>query len=75
MRVIIENVHEAVKAVQNGELTLFTAALKAGVVSAQDSDETGCTLLHWAALNNRCEIARILINQGADVNSTGGWYM
>ena len=68
----IESIADAVKAVVEGEIAALTAALKSGVVTAQDVDESGCTLLHWAALNNRCEIASVLINKGADVNSCGG---
>lgn len=30
------------------------------------------TLLHWAAINNRIEIAKYLINKGAKVDAIGG---
>jgi ankyrin repeat protein len=30
------------------------------------------TLLHWAAINNRIEIAKYLINKGAKIDATGG---
>ena len=32
----------------------------------------GCSLLHWAAINNRCIIATLLINNGAIIDKTGG---
>ena len=32
----------------------------------------GCSLLHWAAINNRHDIAELLINQGAIINIPGG---
>lgn len=32
----------------------------------------GCTLLHWAAINNRCKIAILLLDHGADSNGIGG---
>jgi ankyrin repeat protein len=30
------------------------------------------TLLHWAAINNRIEIAKYLINKGANIDAVGG---
>jgi len=30
------------------------------------------TLLHWAAINNRTEIAKYLINKGANIDAVGG---
>jgi palmitoyltransferase len=41
-------------------------------VSANQLDHEGCSLLHWAAINNRLQIASYLIDQGADVNYAGG---
>lgn len=35
-------------------------------------DEENITVLHWAAINNRLEIASYFIQQGADVNAVGG---
>ena len=36
------------------------------------NDKSGVTLLHWAALNDRIEIAKLLINRGAEVDAIGG---
>lgn len=36
------------------------------------SDKDGCTLLHWAAINNRLQIVKYLISRRADVNAVGG---
>lgn len=58
----------AVEAVQNGDLS----SLKVTQQLAVEKDDEGVTLLHWAAYNNRCRIATILIDNGADVNSKGG---
>ena len=33
---------------------------------------TGCSLLHWAAINNRGIIAALLIQNGAIIDKTGG---
>ena len=35
-------------------------------------DAEGITLLHWAALNNRLEVAKYLISKGAEVDAVGG---
>lgn len=35
-------------------------------------DERDCAALHWAALGDRLDIIRILIERGADVNIIGG---
>lgn len=39
-------------------------------VNQRDADDV--TLLHWAAINNRLEIADFLLSQGAGVNTVGG---
>lgn len=36
------------------------------------TDPDGCTLLHWAAINNRVRIAQFLLNAHCDINSSGG---
>ena len=41
-------------------------------ISAKSCDGDLCSLLHWAAINNRVEIAKFLISHGAAVNFPGG---
>lgn len=41
-------------------------------LSANASDADGCTLMHWACINNRLEIVKHLLKCGADVNAIGG---
>ena len=55
----------AVEAVQNGDLP----SSKITQQLSTEKDEDGITLLHWAAFNNRCRIARALIDNGADINA------
>ena len=38
-------------------------------VSANAKDAKGSSLLHYAVTNNRLEIAQVLINKGADINT------
>uniref|UniRef100_A0A1I8BRD2 ANK_REP_REGION domain-containing protein n=1 Tax=Meloidogyne hapla TaxID=6305 RepID=A0A1I8BRD2_MELHA len=35
-------------------------------------DQDDCSLLHWAAINNRIEAAKLLLQRGANVNAIGG---
>ncbi|KAI5811242.1 hypothetical protein DFH27DRAFT_597047 [Peziza echinospora] len=46
--------------------------LASGKVGADWRDEDGTTPLHWAAINNRYAVCKILLDAGADVNSIGG---
>jgi ankyrin repeat protein len=42
------------------------------LLDANTCDTDKCSLLHWACINNRVDIATFLVEQGADVNSKGG---
>ncbi len=61
---------DTVAAVQEGDYETLKTVLSNRIVSANSKDESGCTLLHWAAINNRITIAKLLIEYGA--NSMGG---
>ncbi len=41
-------------------------------VDANFCDSDGCSLLHWAAINNHKSIVDILLDAGANINITGG---
>lgn len=43
-------------------------AMKCGV---DDRDKIGCSAMHWAALNDRCEIIEALVENKADVSLKG----
>jgi ankyrin repeat protein len=62
----------AVKAVQFGDLVTVRMLLVSGQVSASSVDNDGCSLLHWAAINNRVAITNLLIQNGAVVPCAGG---
>jgi ankyrin repeat protein len=62
----------AVKAVQFGDAAALRSLLESRQVSAQATDGDGCSLLHWAAINNRVEIAGELLRHGARVSCAGG---
>jgi ankyrin repeat protein len=44
------------------------AALLDGGANANETDDDGISLLGWAAIANRLDMARLLIHRGADVN-------
>lgn len=61
-----------VRAVQFGEIEHVEAAIEKHGLSANTRDADGCSLLQWAAINNRLRIAKYLVSKGADVHVTGG---
>uniref|UniRef100_A0A8R1DJS6 Palmitoyltransferase n=2 Tax=Caenorhabditis japonica TaxID=281687 RepID=A0A8R1DJS6_CAEJA len=65
------NLHAVISATQHGYLEQVEIALKQGL-SPNATDDDGCSLLHWAAINNRLEVARLLISYNADPNLVGG---
>jgi len=67
-----EDVADAVRSVQEGDQEALLNALKGRIISPVAVDGDGCSLLHWAALNNRLAICRLLLAWGADPLQTGG---
>lgn len=65
------SVGSAIEAVQHGRLDDLMKAMENGI-SPKAADADGCSLLHWACINNRYEIAKFLIESGAEVNKCGG---
>lgn len=64
---------DLVRAVQSGELDVVTAALRGKKVNASTfRDSAGCSLLHWAAANNRMAIANVLLDHHVEVDVGGG---
>jgi len=62
-----------VQAVQSGELDVVTAALRGKKANACTfRDAAGCSLLHWAAANNRVAIAQALLHHHAETDVAGG---
>jgi serine/threonine protein kinase len=53
---------------QTGDVDKVKSLLDRGV-SANAKDSNGSSLLHYAVTNNRLEIAKVLIDRGADVNA------
>lgn len=65
-------IKECVSATQKGELEVVTQYITQKGVSCDAVDSGGCSLLHWAAINQRYNLVLFLLNQGADVNIIGG---
>ena len=68
-----EAVAAAVRAAQYNSLPELQELLDSGKVDANTRDGEECTLLQWAAINNRKNIVAELLSRGADVNATGGF--
>ncbi|CAI4225956.1 unnamed protein product [Auanema sp. JU1783] len=65
------DIGRAVSACQTGTLDSLEELLQAGLdVNEKDPDD--CSLLHWAAINNRVPICQRLLKEGADPNVIGG---
>ncbi|CAJ0576769.1 unnamed protein product, partial [Mesorhabditis spiculigera] len=64
-------VTRAVEASQRGDVEALEECLRQGVpASAKDVD--GCSLLHWAAINNSVQCVEKLLASGEDPNVLGG---
>lgn len=70
-----DNLKNAVEAVQFGDLHTVRQMINDHVVSSNAKDDDDCTLLHWAAINNRNTLVVYLIEHGAKVNVLGGTLM
>jgi ankyrin repeat protein len=65
-------VDDCISAVQRGDLVAVTEFISVQKVSVNSTDIHGCSLLHWAALNQRYNVAKYLLISGADINVAGG---
>lgn len=65
-------VDKLVQAVQYGDYAFIETALSVHRVSPDTKDTQKCSLLHWAAINNRIQIATLLLAHHANVNIVGG---
>jgi ankyrin repeat protein len=60
------------RASQYGDIATMQNAIDVDMINPNTKDHEDCSLLHWAAINNRVGIVKMLIKAGADVNITGG---
>jgi palmitoyltransferase len=75
MSIRSSDLKNAVEAVQFGDMQTVRQMLNDDVISANTKDDDECTLLHWAAINNRNSLVVYLIERGAKVNVLGGILM
>jgi len=61
---------QLIEAAKQGDLENVRGILQSNEGLATQSDESGATPLHYAALNGHRPIVRLLIERGADINST-----
>ncbi|KAL1958101.1 hypothetical protein VTO42DRAFT_5141 [Malbranchea cinnamomea] len=55
-----------------GEVNAIRKLFESGKYDAKYCDEEGITPLHWAAINNRYELCKFLLDSGAEVDAKGG---
>ncbi|VDK44413.1 unnamed protein product [Anisakis simplex] len=63
---------DARQAAQFGNEARLRHLLDTGICTPDTLDTDDCSLLHWAAINNRLEVAKLLIDRGCNVNTIGG---
>lgn len=59
-------------ACQVGDFRKVNQLISSGEASASETASDGVTPLHWAAINNRLNICRYLLDHGAPIDAKGG---
>ena len=59
---------QAVIYAKNGNVAKLEAGIAADPGIVQDADESGMTLLHFAAASGKADTVKLLLDNGADVN-------
>ncbi|KAJ1350127.1 Palmitoyltransferase Hip14 [Parelaphostrongylus tenuis] len=60
------------EAAQYGNVERLQQLLDIGAITPDWTDSDDCSLLHWAAINNRLHVAELLLRRHANVNAVGG---
>ncbi|VDM57073.1 unnamed protein product [Angiostrongylus costaricensis] len=60
------------EAAQYGNVERLQQLLDIGTITPDWTDSDDCSLLHWAAINNRLRVAELLLRRQANVNAVGG---
>lgn len=68
----MSDLNNLIAAAQQGDLERANAILEADGSLVNQKDESGATPLHYAAFNGHRDMVRLLVDRGADVNSTDG---
>lgn len=68
-----EAIVAGVRAAQYNMIDELRQLIDSGSLTANTRDSEDCTLLQWAAINNRKDIVQELLLRGADVNAIGGF--
>jgi len=63
-----------IAAAKQGNLERVNAILEADGSFVNQKDESGATPIHYAAIHGHNQIVRLLVQKGADVNSTDSRY-
>lgn len=67
----MDSITEIVRATQYGDIDTCIRICENGF-NVNQRDSGNCTLLHWAAINNRLQIIKYFLSKNADINAIGG---
>lgn len=65
-------IKDCIVSVQCGNLNQVSNFILNHGISVNAADENNCSLLHWAAINQRIEIILLLISHAVNINQIGG---
>lgn len=63
---------DIIKATQYGIIERCKELIESGQVDVNQPDQENVYLLHWAAINNRVDLAKYFIEKGAQIDPIGG---
>jgi ankyrin repeat protein len=69
---IIASAEQIVEAAKNGDLETVKTILVKDLSKLNATDEDNYTFLHWACMRAHWDVAKYLIEKGADLNVVGG---
>mmetsp|Transcript_18749 Transcript_18749/g.24757 ORF Transcript_18749/g.24757 Transcript_18749/m.24757 type:complete len:637 (-) Transcript_18749:130-2040(-) len=69
---LLDDISKAVVFAQYGSAKDLFELYETNKLLISQKDKEGCTILQWAAINNRLKIATFLLDKGINVNEPGG---
>jgi hypothetical protein len=68
----MDDFEKLMEAAKRGDVAEVKAIAQSHAELVNQKDETGATALHYAAFDGHCDVVRVLVEHGADINATDG---